>query len=367
MQRLLRGLLSAGVVVVLAPFAHAATEADLAKLHLPPGFSISVFANPPNPRTLAVAPQLHAVFIGSLSNRLGVAFYKDGEPKAEQVVGLGNFNAPNGVAWQDGWLYVAEVHRVTRWRPTRDALGPTNPELVFDRLNNSRHHGYRVIGIGPDAKLYLTIGTPCNVCEPQGLQGTIVRVPLAGGTAEIYAKGIRNSVGFDFQPRTGELWFTDNGADGLGDDLPPDELNHAPRPGMNFGYPYYGGGDTVTREYRGKPPPANVTFPAFRLGAHTAGLGIHFYRGKMFPPDYRNDLFLAQHGSWNRSVPDGYRVMRVHFENGKPVQATPFIEGFLQNNAAWGRPVGIAELPDGSLLVSDDRGSTIYRVTYKKP
>jgi len=354
-------------VAALAAPARAASEADLAKLRLPPGFSVSLFASAPSPRVLQAVPQLNAVFIGSVSSRLSVALYRDGAPQAEQVLSLGdNFNAPHGVAWQDGWLYVAEVHRITRWRPTRDALGPSNQELIFDQLANRRGHGYRVINVGPDDKLYVTIGTPCNVCEPQGLQGTIVRMPLTGQTAEIYARGIRNSVGFDFHPRTGELWFSDNGSDGLGDDVPPDEINHAPKPGMHFGYPYYGGGDTVTREYRGQPPPQNVTFPAFALGAHTAPLGIHFYRGKMFPAEYQNDLFVAQHGSWNRSVPDGYRVMRIHFEQGQPVKATPFLEGFLVNGRAWGRPAGVAELPDGSLLVADDRGNAIYRVAYKK-
>jgi glucose/arabinose dehydrogenase len=365
----LRAIVLAAAAGLAAPGAHAATEADLAKLRLPPGFSVSLFANALTPRSLLVVPELQAVFIGSVSGRLSVALYKDGAPKAERVIGLGDrFNAPNGVAWKDGWLYVAETHRVTRWRPTRDALGPpADPQIVFDQLLNHRGHGFRVIRVGPDNRLWLAIGTPCNVCEPQGLQGTIVRIPRAGGQAEVYARGIRNSVGFDFHPRTGELWFTDNGSDGLGDDIPPEELNHAPRPGLHFGYPYYGGGDTVTREYRGKPPPQNVTFPAFTLGAHTAGLGLHFYRGSMFPPEYREDAFIAQHGSWNRSVPDGYRVMRVHFQNGKPVEATPFMEGFLINKQSWGRPVGLAELPDGSLLVSDDKGNTIFRVAYKKP
>jgi glucose/arabinose dehydrogenase len=316
---------------------------------------------------MQVVPELSAVFIGSNSSRLSAAIYRDGARQAAQLVNLGDdFNAPHGIAWKEGWLYVAEVHRITRWRPTRGSLGPNDPELVFDQLNNSRGHGLRVIKVAPDNRLYLAIGTPCNVCEPQGLQGSIVRMALTGQSAEIYARGIRNSVGFDFHPRTGELWFSDNGSDRLGDDIPPEEINHAPRPGLHFGFPYYGGGDTVTNEYRDQPPPRNATFPAFALGAHTAPLGIHFYRGRMFPPDYQNDLFVAQHGSWNRSVRDGYRVMRIHFEQGRPVQAIPFMEGFLVDGQAWGRPAGVAELPDGSLLVADDRANAVYRVTYNR-
>ena len=363
------------VIVSLCAIAwHGAARAQIADVDLPkavtlpPGFSITKFATAPAPRSLLVVPELSAVFIGSTTSTLSAAFYKDGAPRAERTISVGTaFNAPNGVAWQDGWLYVAETHRVIRWRPTRETVMAANVELLFDRLLNSRAHGFRVIRVGPDNKLYMAIGTPCNVCEPQGFQGSIVRMPLTGGTAEVFAKGIRNSVGFDFHPRTRELWFTDNGSDGLGDDIPPEELNHAPKPGMHFGYPYYGGGDTRPREYRAQAPPAGVTFPAFTFPAHSAALGMHFYRGKMFPAEYQTGAFVAQHGSWNRSVPDGYRVVYVHFDKGRPVKATPFAEGFRINSQTWGRPVGVAELPDGSLLVSSDHGNAVFRIAYRKP
>jgi glucose/arabinose dehydrogenase len=191
---------------------------------------------------------------------------------------------------------------------------------------------------------------------------------LDGSRLEVFARGVRNSVGIDFHPRTGEAYFTDNGADGMGDDSPPDELNHAPRAGLDFGFPYYGGGRDVTRDYRGRPPPQDAVFPVVAFGAHVAALGVHFYRGRMFPEVYRTDAFVAQHGSWNRSTPDGYRLMRIRFDSGgRIVGSEVFAEGWLTGSTAWGRPVDIKELPDGSLIVSDDRAGAIYRISYAQP
>jgi len=202
----------------------------------------------------------------------------------------------------------------------------------------------------------------------EGFEGTIIRLrPEPGAEPEVYARGVRNSVGFDFHPETGELYFTDNGADWMGDDNPPDELNHAPHPGLHFGYPWYGGGTDRTRQFRSRPMLRKATPPIVAFNAHVAALGIHFYRGTMFPAEMRGDAFVAQHGSWNRSIPDGYRVMRVRFDGTRALSHEVFADGFLSGRRAWGRPVDVTELPDGSLLVSDDRADALYRITYTAP
>ena len=219
---------------------------------------------------------------------------------------------------------------------------------------------------GPRGRLYVAVGAPCNICALSGLEGTIVSLNAGGGMPEIFARGVRNSVGMDFQPASGHLFFTDNGADRMGDDVPPDELNRAARAGLHFGFPYFGGGDSRTSEFRNAEPP-EVTMPVVRFGAHVAALGVHFYRGAMLPAEYRNDAFVAQHGSWNRSVPDGYRVVRVRFDAGGRAQSYEiFAEGWLLGGSAWGRPVDVKELADGSLLVSDDRSGIVYRITYRR-
>jgi len=245
-------------------------------------------------------------------------------------------------------------------------MAPRHAETIFQGLPNFSHHGWRYARVGPDARLYVSVGAPCNICNVGGLQGTIIRMELDGSRPEIYARGVRNWVGFDFQPKTGDLYFTDNGGDGLGDDIPADELNHAPGPGHHFGYPHYAGGHTVPPAYQDRPPPDNASFPVIEFNAPVAALGTHFYHGNMFPKAYKGDAFVAQRGSWNRTVPDGYRIMRVRFDKqGNPKSKEIFAQGRLQNGTAWGRPVDIKELPDGSLLVSDDHRGVIYRITYE--
>ena len=217
-------------------------------------------------------------------------------------------------------------------------------------------------------RLHVAVGAPCNVCAVSGFEGTIIRLdtPLNSGRAEIVARGIRNSVGIDFNPLTGDMFFTDNGSDFLGDDLPPDELNHATADGLHFGFPFFGGGSARTREFAEQKILGRLVAPVIEFGAHVAALGIHFYRGDMFPRAYRGDAFVAQHGSWNRRIPDGYRVMRIRFDAaGRPVAKEVFAEGWLVGRRAWGRPVDIKELPDGSLLISDDKAGVIYRITYE--
>jgi len=285
---------------------------------------------------------------------------------------------PNGVAVKDGALYVAEVNRVIRFDGIETKLpNAGTPVVVYDKYPSDRHHGWKYLRFGPDGWLYVPVGAPCNICEPKEPYASITRLKPAGvapsgtgsenWTMEIYASGVRNSVGFDWDPRTKEMWFTDNGRDMLGDDVPPDELNHAPRAGMHFGYPYCHGGEVKDPEFGSKRACPEFTPPAQKFGAHVASLGMRFYTGSMFPREYANRIFIAEHGSWNRSKKSGYRVMMAKVENGKVVDYGVFAEGWLDKGTeeAWGRPVDVLVMPDGALLVSDDSGNAIYRISYR--
>jgi len=277
-------------------------------------------------------------------------------------------DSPNGVAFRNGSLYVAEISRVIRYDDIEARLeDPPEPIVVNDNFPSDSAHGWKYIKFGPDGKLYVPVGMPCNVCNKEGEDeryGTIMRMESDGSQLEIFAKGIRNTVGFDWNPETGELWFTDNGRDWLGDDMPPDELNRAPVQGMHFGFPYCHAGDIPDPEFGKLRNCSEFTPPEMKLGPHVAALGMTFYTGTMFPEEYRNQIFIAEHGSWNRKIPIGYRVSLVRLENGKPVSYEPFADGWLQGLAAWGRPVDVLVMPDGALLVSDDKNNAIYRISY---
>ena len=244
---------------------------------------------------------------------------------------------------------------------------PPQPVLVSDRFPRDRQHGWKFIAFGPDGDLYVPVGAPCNICEPDvDRYAALMRMKPDGSNLEVFARGIRNTVGFDWHPQTKELWFTDNGRDRQGDNVPPDELNHAPKAGLHFGYPYCHGGDIPDPEYGKKKPCSEFTPPAQNLGPHVAALGMRFYTGSIFPAEYRNQIFIAEHGSWNRSTPIGYRVMVVELKGNQAVSYRPFAQGWLQGNRAWGRPVDVLVMPDGALLISDDEAGAIYRITYKK-
>jgi glucose/arabinose dehydrogenase len=275
-------------------------------------------------------------------------------------------NQPSGLAFRDGSLYVAAVNRILRFRDVaRDPERPPKPEVVSDAYPSDAHHGWKFIAFGPDGRLYVPIGAPCNVCLPPGpLHSTITRLDIAGGRPEVVARGVRNSVGFDFQPETGELWFTDNGRDWLGDDQPPDELNRLARPGEHFGFPYCHGDGLRDPEHNAGRACSEFTSPARLLGPHVAALGMRFYTGRMFPERYRGGIFIAEHGSWNRSTPIGYRVTFVKVEGGRATSYEPFASGWLKSGSASGRPADVLVLSDGSLLVSDDKAGRIYRITY---
>jgi glucose/arabinose dehydrogenase len=343
--------------------AQGGANPPLDRLHLPPGFEIEVFAEVPGARSLAVAEGGREVYVGTRRQDLYAVLDSERDGIADGVLHVATgLNVPNGVAAKDGRLYVAEQNRVIRFDPD----GKIEVVVPDGVLPDFRHHGWRYAGFGPDGKLYVSIGAPCNICEVNGFEGTIIRLDPDGHKLEIFARGIRNSVGFDWQPDTGEMFFTDNGGDNLGDLIPPDELNRAQEPGLHFGYPYVYGDGIPYPQFADRRLPIEMTDPALAFEAHVAALGIHFYRGSMFPEEFRNDAFVAQHGSWNRSEPIGYRIMRVRFdEEGQPTGKEVFVDGWLgADGQAWGRVVDIAELPDGSLLVSDDFGGLVYRITY---
>ena len=242
-----------------------------------------------------------------------------------------------------------------------------NLSSVNNSFPSDRQHGWKFIAFGPDERLYIPVGAPCNICEPDADRYALIkRMKADGSGVEVFARGIRNTVGFDWHPQTKELWFTDNGRDRQGDDVPPDELNHAPKPGLHFGYPYCHGGDIPDPEFGKKRSCSEFTAPAQKLGPHVAALGMRFYTGSMFPSEYKNQIFIAEHGSWNRSTPIGYRVTLVQLQGNRAVSYKTFAEGWLQGSRAWGRPVDVVVMPDGALLVSDDEAGAIYRISYKK-
>jgi glucose/arabinose dehydrogenase len=342
--------------------------AEMGDITLPPGFQIAVYAaDVPNARQMALGP-LGIVFVGSLGEGKVYAIVdRDGSHRAGEVHVLARgLELPSGVAFRDGALYVAAVGRILRFPDVaRDLRRPPTPEVVTSAFPTDRHHGWKFIAFGPDGRLYVPVGAPCNVCVPPGpLHGSITRLDLAGGRPEVVARGVRNSVGFDFHPDTGELWFTDNGRDLLGDDQPPDELNHLTKAGEHFGFPYCHGDGLRDPEFNAGRSCDQFIAPARLLGPHVAAIGMRFYTGRMFPERYRGGIFIAEHGSWNRSIPIGYRVTFVKIEGGRAVSYETFAEGWLKNGTASGRPADVLVLPDGSLLVSDDKAGRIYRITY---
>jgi glucose/arabinose dehydrogenase len=337
------------------------SQVPLERIQLPPGFRIEVLAAVPNARSLALGAR-GTLFVGSRSGGSVHAV----QPGGKVVKLAEGMSMPNGVAFKDGALYIAEVGKIYRIDDVEKNLSPVQkPQLIFDKLPTDVHHGWKFIRFGPDGKLYVPIGAPCNVCDREGY-ALIGSLDLRTKAFEIHSRGVRNTVGFDWHPQTRELWFTDNGRDWLGDDLPADELNHAPRAGMHFGFPYCHQGDLADPEFGRSRKCPEFQAPAQKLGPHVASLGMRFYTGTMFPAEYRNQIFIAEHGSWNRSKKSGYRVSLVRLDSsGKVKNYEVFAQGWLQGESAWGRPVDIEVLPDGSLAISDDSAGLIYRISYK--
>ena len=343
----------------------------LEDLQLPAGFHIEIYAGGvKNARSMCMGDK-GTLFVGTRNvGNVYAILDKNGDFHADTVITIAhNLNMPNGVAFKDGSLYVAEVSRVTRYEAIESHLSSPLPSVIVNAtFPTEEHHGWKYIAFGPDGKLYIPVGAPCNICDhPEDERyASIMRMNPDGSGLEVYAHGVRNTVGFAWHPDTKELWFTDNGRDWLGDDSPSDELNYAPKPGMHFGYPYCHGGSILDPEFGKGKSCATYTSPARNVGAHVAALGMLFYTGTMFPAEYKNRIFICEHGSWNRKIPDGYRVMMATLNGNQVVDYKPFTTGWLKGNEAWGRPVALLQLADGSLLVSDDFADMIYRITYKK-
>ncbi|HEY2344768.1 MAG TPA: PQQ-dependent sugar dehydrogenase [Xanthomonadaceae bacterium] len=354
-------------LVAWLPAFAAPTAAQLAaRLHVPPGFSVSLFAdNVPNAREMAWGDH-GTLFVGSSDAGKVYALRDanhDGRADSVQVI-AGGLRTPVGVAFRDGALYVSAVDRILRYDRIESHLdAPPQPVVVVGDLPGEAHHGWRYLAFGPDGKLYVPIGEPCNVCDRPGY-GKLTRMNPDGSGREDVAYGIRNTVGFAWSPRSGHLWFTDNGRDLMGDDVPDDELNVVTKPRQHFGFPYCHAGDVLDPEFGKGKSCHDYVPPAAKLGAHVASLGIAFYTGTMFPAAWRGNAFIAEHGSWNRSSKSGYRVVRVAIDGDKVVDVTPFLTGFLDGQTTLGRPDAVIQAPDGALLVSDDFLGAIYRIAW---
>lgn len=345
----------------------------LERLKVPEGFKVGVYAEGiANARSMAYSED-GTLFVGTRSKGNVYALRDENKDRvAEKVYTIySGGNMPNGVAVLNGDLYVAEVDRVLRWSDIESKLDqPGKPEVIYDQYPSEKHHGWKYIAFGPDGKLYIPVGAPCNICESDDpIFNTITRLDVETGEREIVQEGIRNTVGFDWHPSTGHLWFTDNGRDMLGDDIPACELNVAKQDGNHYGYPYCHQGDLPDPEFGNKRPCSDFIAPAQNLGPHTAPLGLAFgVESAMLPSAYKSKVFMAEHGSWNRSKKIGYRITMVDIDDqGNASNYQPFIEGWLNstNDDVWGRPVDIEYLPDGSMLISDDFADAIYRVTYE--
>ncbi len=358
---------------------------NLERIKLPPGFKIALYAVVPDARHMAVGPQGIVTFVGTRKDKVWSVTDRNKDRVADEVKDFAPslvFSIPNGPCFsKEGVLYIAEQNRVLSFPaaeffyegPDVAAFNVVPQGQLIPPDEESYNHTARVCKIGPDGKIYISLGQPFNVPPADKLEqfrqwgiGGIIRINQDGTGREVYTYGIRNSVGHDFDPKTGDLWFTDNQVDGMGDDIPPGELNHQTAAGQSFGFPWYGGGSVRTNEYASEDPPADVVFPAVEMTAHAADLGMSFYTGKMFPEKYQGAIFSAQHGSWNRTTPVGARVMVTTIDEEGKATAEPFAEGWIDENGEYlGRPVDIAMLRDGSLLVSDDLAGAIYRISYE--
>jgi glucose/arabinose dehydrogenase len=364
----------------------AAIKKTLERITMPAGFKIGLYAIVPDARHMAVGPQGIVTIVGTRKTKVWSVTDRDKDRVADEVKDFApsiDFTIPNGPCFsKDGMLYIAERNRVLVFpaaeffyeSPDVAAFKVVPEGKLIPKSEESYNHTARVCTVGPDGKLYITLGQPFNVPPKEKMDlynewglGGIIRLNTDGTGREVYTRGVRNSVGLDFNPANGELWFTDNQVDGMGDDIPPGELNRQTQAGQNFGFPWYGGGSVRTNEYKDSEPPADVVMPAVEMVAHAADLGMTFYTGTQFPSKYRGGIFSAQHGSWNRTVPVGARVMFTPInEDGSAGESVPFAEGWKTENGEYlGRPVDVVQLPDGSIIVSDDLVGAIYRIWYE--
>jgi glucose/arabinose dehydrogenase len=381
--RLVAALCAAALGAGLTAFARQApqTPRPLGALVVPAGFRFEVFAeNVGNARMMTLGPQ-GTVFVGSqFAGKVYAVVDRDGDHKADRVVTIATgLRQPNGVAMRNGALYVATTSQILRFDDIEKQLdAPPKPVTVRDDLPNpNQGHTWKFIAFGPDDMLYTSVGSTCNICAPAAMTAAILRMKPDGSALETYAEGVRNSVGFAWHPVTRELWFTDNGRDMMGDDVPDDELNVAYKPGMHFGFPFCHQGDVADPEFGGQRACSAAEPPVQKLGAHVAAIGFTFYTGTMFPARYKNAAIIAEHGSWNRSTPSGYRVMAAFTDRRRVTGYEPFLDGFLPGaggapggrgatGAASGRPADTLQLADGSMLISDDMGNRLIRVSYSR-
>ena len=367
MSGLQRGaVVLAGALAVASPAARAA--APLQSLRVPPGFHVSVYSDAvPDARQITLGAH-GTVFVGSLGEGKVYALTgMDGHGRAGHVYEVAKgLEMPVGVACRDGALYVSAVSRILKYPDIEKHLAdPPKPVVVTDKLPTKTQHGWKFIAFAPDGKLYVPIGAPCNICDPGPGFAKIIRMNPDGSDWQTVASGVRNSVGFDWQPGTHAFWFTNNGRDLMGDDVPDDTLNRVDKPGENFGYPHCHAGNVLDPEFGNGHACSEFAQPALRLGAHVAALGMRFYVGRMFPARYEGAIFIAEHGSWNRSSKSGYRVVVAHLgKHGEVTGSQPFLTGFLDGQKTLGRPADVQPMRDGSLLVSDDFNGVIYRITY---
>lgn len=364
-----RALLLAIKLLVVSLNAYAA-DLPLNLIKLPPGFKIDIFVKDlPNARSMVLSEN-GTLFVGTrTAGNVYAVIDEDKDGKADKTYTIAEgLWMPNGVAFYGKDLYVAEVNRVIRFDNIEAHLAePPAPVVINDSFPKDTWHGWKFIAFGPDRKLYVPVGAPCNVClKDDERYSSITRMDADGSNLEVFAKGIRNSVGFTWDPQTQEMWFTDNGRDELGDEFPPDELNHVREAGMHFGFPFCHGKDIPDPDFGKETGCEEYTPPAQELGPHVASLGLRFYTGSMFPDEYKNQIFIAEHGSWNRSKKIGYRISLVKIKDNKAVSYETFADGWKQEEKAWGRPVDVLVMPDGALLVSDDHAGAIYRITYSK-
>jgi glucose/arabinose dehydrogenase len=365
----------------------AAIRETLERITLPDGFRIDLYAIVPDARHMAVGPQGIVTIVGTRKTKVWAVTDRDKDRVADEVKDFApsiDFTIPNGPCFsKDGMLYIAERNRVLFFpaaeffyeSPDVAAFNVVPQGELIPPAEESYNHTARVCAVGPDGKLYITLGQPFNVPAPEkadlynrvGLGG-IVRLNTDGTGREVFTRGVRNSVGMAFNPANGDLWFTDNQVDGMGDDIPPGELNRQTQAGQHFGFPWYGGGSVRTVEYKDSEPPADAVMPAVEMDAHAADLGMMFYTGRQFPRKYRGGIFSAQHGSWNRTNPVGARVMFTPvLEDGSAGETVAFAEGWKTDDGEYlGRPAAVTQLPDGSLLVSDDLVGAIYRISYER-
>jgi glucose/arabinose dehydrogenase len=351
-------------------FPSGPLDKDLERIKLPEGFRIDYYAKDvDNARSMALS-ESGILFVGTREeDKVYAVVDENKDGKADEVVEVASgLTSPNGVAIRNGDLYVAEISRVIKFPSIEQNFrNKPKPEVVNDQFPTDAHHGWKYIAFGPDNKLYVPVGAPCNICDPEKpIYASITRMDPDGKNLEVYADGVRNTVGFDWHPETKHLYFTDNGRDMMGDNIPPDELNRATEKGQHFGYPYCHAGTISDPEFGKKHNCNDYVKPVQNLHPHGGSLGMKFYTGNMFPEEYRNQIFIAQHGSWNRSEKIGYSVATVTTDANGQTTLKTFAEGWLEGQEDWGRPVDVLVMPDGSMLVSDDKNDAIYRITYRK-